>query len=83
MVHGGPESGAARLTLPDVRKRVLFVSAYMRGKGKRNFASILLERRYPDDYMVIGGDLRVHSKAGTTAKWRQCATEHGKSSKKL
>lgn len=45
---------AARLALPDVKKRILVVSEYMRGKVKWNFKYILqLKARYPNDYIVM------------------------------
>ncbi|KAG0421695.1 hypothetical protein HPB47_002425 [Ixodes persulcatus] len=52
---------AARLALSNVKKRVLIVSAYMRGNDKRNFAWILqFKRRYLNDYILMGGALNVY-----------------------
>ncbi|EEC16902.1 hypothetical protein IscW_ISCW012219 [Ixodes scapularis] len=45
---------AARLALPNVKKRILVVSEYLRGKVKWNFKYILqLKARYPNDYIVM------------------------------
>lgn len=52
---------AIRVALQSTERRLTIASAYLRPQKKRDYSWILhLRKDYPDDFMVLGGDLNVH-----------------------
>ncbi|KAG0420010.1 hypothetical protein HPB47_003735 [Ixodes persulcatus] len=52
---------AIRVALQSTERRLTIASAYLRPQKKRDYSWIMhLRKDYPDDFMVLGGDLNVH-----------------------
>ncbi|KAG0425703.1 hypothetical protein HPB47_027132 [Ixodes persulcatus] len=52
---------AIRVALQSTERRLTIASAYLRPQKKRDYSWIMhLCKDYPDDFMVLGGDLNVH-----------------------